>query len=92
MIEALAQTAGLLMAKTLGWPEHHKNIFFLAGVDKARFKRVVEPGDTLTLKVTMLRARRDSCKVFGEASVEGELACRAETRHSGDLHYREQGQ
>lgn len=78
MVEALAQAAGVLMAKSLQWPENHDNVFFLAGVDKARFKRVVEPGDQLILEIEVLTIRRDLWKVLGKASVEGELACSAE--------------
>ena len=78
MIEALAQAGGVLMAKTFDWPANHGNFFVLAGIDDARFKRVVEPGDTLILEVEVLKARRDLWKVLGKASVKGELACSAE--------------
>lgn len=78
MVEALAQAAGVLMAKSLNWPENHNNVFFLAGVDKARFKRVVEPGDQLILDIEVITIRRDLWKVLGKASVDGELACSAE--------------
>ncbi len=78
MIEAMAQAAGVLMAKSLDWPENHDNIFFLAGVDNARFKRVVEPGDQLVMDIETIKMRRDLWKVQGTATVEGELACAAE--------------
>lgn len=78
MVEALAQAGGVLMAVSLDWPKDHENMFFLGAVDNARFKRVVEPGDTLTLEVEVLRMRRDLWKVLGSALVGEELACSAE--------------
>lgn len=78
MIEALAQTAGLLMAKMLDWPEYHEHVCYLAGVDKARFKRVVEPGDQLQLHVDLLINRREIWKFQGRAMVGEQLACSAE--------------
>lgn len=78
IVEALAQAGGILMAKSLNWPANHGNFFLLAGVDEARFKRMVLPGDKLILEVEVLRARRDLWKVLGKASVDGELACSAE--------------
>ncbi len=78
MIEALAQTAGLLMAKSLDWPENHDHVCYLAGVDKARFKRVVIPGDQLTLDVLFVKSRRDVWKFQGNASVDSQLACSVE--------------
>ena len=78
MVEALAQAGGVLMAKSLDWPANHAHIFFLAGVDNARFKRVVLPGDQLILDIEVLKIRRDLWKVHGKASVSGELACSAD--------------
>src|SRR5690349_18356488 len=78
MIEALAQTAGLLMAKSLDWPENHGYVCYLAGVDKARFKRIVEPGDQLTLNVEVVKSRREVWVFKGTASVDDQLTCSAE--------------
>lgn len=78
IVEALAQAAGILMAKSLDWPKHYSNVFFLAGIDHVRFKRVVEPGDSLALEVHVLKQRRDLWKFSGKASVENELASSAE--------------
>ena len=75
MVEALAQTAGLLMAHILQWPEHHSNICYLAGVDQARFKRIVEPGDALTLNVKVEVQRQLIWKFSAAATVDGVLAC-----------------
>mgnify|MGYP000053006770 CR=1 FL=1 len=78
IIEALAQAAGILQVKSLDLPEDHEDIYFFAGVDNARFKRVVEPGDQLTLEIKVLKTRRDLWKFLGTASVAGEVACTAE--------------
>lgn len=77
-IEALAQAAGILIYKTLDQLPNDENWFFLAGVDDARFKRIVVPGDQLRLEVEILKVRRDLWKFKGTATVDGELACSAE--------------
>jgi len=80
MIEALAQAAGI-------WTYHHLNLeneedrdlFFLTGVDKAKFKRTVVPGDQLLLDVKLMRGRSGKYfRCYGEARVGDELACSAE--------------
>lgn len=77
MIEALAQASGILIYKTLNcFPKDE--LFYLAGVDKARFKRVVVPGDQLQLQVTIVRQRLNLWKFEGLATVNEELACSAE--------------
>jgi 3-hydroxyacyl-[acyl-carrier-protein] dehydratase len=57
-------------------PENRGKIAFFAGVDEVRFKRQVVPGDTLRLEVTMTRLRGPIGQGIGEATVDGELACR----------------
>jgi len=78
MLEALAQACGLLMGKILNWTEYHDHLSYLAGIDNARFKRIVIPGDQLELYVEVTKNRRDIWKFLGKASVAGELACSAE--------------
>ena len=78
MVEALAQTAGLLMARMLLWPENHDNVCYLAGIDKTRFKRIVEPGDQLHLHVDLLMSRSEIWKFQGKAYVLDQLACSTE--------------
>ncbi|MBW5802314.1 3-hydroxyacyl-ACP dehydratase FabZ [Coxiella endosymbiont of Ornithodoros amblus] len=78
IIESLAQAAGILIVKSLNLPEDHKDIYFFAGVDNARFKRVVEPGDQLTLEVKVLKVHRGLWKFEGKATVDDQLACKAE--------------
>lgn len=78
ILEALAQAAGILIFKTEGALPTEKDLFVLGGIDNARFKRMVTPGDQLRLHVEILRARRDLWKFKGVATVEGQLACEAE--------------
>jgi 3-hydroxyacyl-[acyl-carrier-protein] dehydratase len=87
IIEALAQASGILIFKTDNSMPAPDNWFFLGGVDNARFKRVVRPGDQLRLEIQILRARRDLWKFKCEASVDGQLACSAEILNvRGSLH------
>lgn len=78
MIEALAQTAGILIYKSTQKLPSKCNWFYLVGVDNARFKRIVVPGDQLRLEVEIIKIRRDIWKFQGTATVDGELACSAE--------------
>lgn len=78
MIEALAQAAGILIYKTLKVLPSKNNWFYLVGVDKTRFKRIVVPGDQLRLAVEIVKVRRDLWIFKGTATVDGELACSAE--------------
>ena len=78
MVEALAQASGILMYRSMGRRPTETDIFYLAGIDKTRFKRNVVPGDQLTLTVTVVRKRKNLWKFQGEATVNGELACSAE--------------
>ncbi len=83
MIEAMAQAMGLLMAKIRGWGPQHGNLCVLAGVDKARFKRMVVPGDQLEFHVELLKQRRDLWKFSGKGIVDGDVVCSAEVLVSG---------
>jgi 3-hydroxyacyl-[acyl-carrier-protein] dehydratase len=78
MIEALAQTAGLLSFATLGVQQDEDHVFYFVGIDGARFKRPVQPGDQLILDVTLERSKAGIFKFKGKASVDGELAVEAE--------------
>jgi|TARA_B100001964_G_C14200732_1_gene585651 3-hydroxyacyl-[acyl-carrier-protein] dehydratase len=73
IIEALAQTGAVMMLQ-----ESEVQIPFLAGIDKARFRRQVVPGDQLRLELVVLRARAGTCKMTAKAFVDGELAAEAE--------------
>ncbi len=77
MVEAMAQVSGILIYKTLGIVPKSE-LYFLAGVDNARFKRLVTPGDQLRLHIELGKRRMDLWKFTGVASVDGEVACTAE--------------
>lgn len=78
MLEALAQAAALLSFHSLDMVPDNKVIYYFAGIDAARFKRPVEPGDTLTLKVEILRIKAGIFKFKAIAMVQEELAVEAE--------------
>ncbi|HXE50238.1 MAG TPA: 3-hydroxyacyl-ACP dehydratase FabZ [Ramlibacter sp.] len=78
MLEAMAQTAALLSFATAGVSPDDKTVYYFAGVDGARFRRPVEPGDQLVMDVTLLRAKGGIYKFKGSARVGEELACEAE--------------
>jgi 3-hydroxyacyl-[acyl-carrier-protein] dehydratase len=78
MLEAMAQAAALLAFDTLGVVPDDKTVYYFAGIDAARFKRPVEPGDQLVMDVTLDRMKSGIFKFKGVASVEGKTACEAE--------------
>jgi 3-hydroxyacyl-[acyl-carrier-protein] dehydratase len=78
LVEALAQASGILTLKEVNRAIGKDFWFYLAGIDNARFKRIVEPGDQVRLEVELLKVKRDIWKFKGTASVDGELACFAE--------------
>ena len=75
IVEALAQTAGLA---ALSGQDFTGKLPLFGGIDKARFRRQVVPGDTLTLQATLGRMSKMAGKATGIASVDGEIACEAE--------------
>jgi len=78
MLEALAQAAALLAFDALGTGPSEELVYYFAGIDNARFKRPVEPGDQLMLDVEMVRMKAGIFKFNGSASVDGTLAVQAE--------------
>jgi len=78
MLEALAQAAALLAFDTLDVTPDDKTVYYFAGIDGARFKRPVEPGDQLILEVELLRMKAGIFKFGARALVEGEVATEAE--------------
>jgi 3-hydroxyacyl-[acyl-carrier-protein] dehydratase len=80
-LEAMAQALALLAFKTLqetGAVVTGKEIFYFAGVDKARFKHPVVPGDQLIIDIEMSKQKGTIWKAKGTVKVNGELACSAE--------------
>ena len=78
MLEAMAQAAALLAFDTLGVVPDDKTVYYFAGIDAARFKRPVEPGDQLVMDVSLERMKSGIFKFKGVARVDGSLACEAE--------------
>jgi 3-hydroxyacyl-[acyl-carrier-protein] dehydratase len=73
-VEALAQTMAVYVARQEGYGDR---IGLFAGIDECRFKRVVQPGDRITLEVTMEKLGRRFGRGRAVASVEGEICCEA---------------
>jgi 3-hydroxyacyl-[acyl-carrier-protein] dehydratase len=78
MIEALAQAAGLLAFLSAGKAASEDTVIYFVGIDNARFKRPVVPGDQLRMEASILRNVRGIWKFAARATVDGELACEAE--------------
>ena len=78
ILEAMAQATGLLAFRTVERGAKRDSLYFLVGIDKARFKRPVEPGDQLILKANLLRARRGIWVFACESSVDGHVVATAE--------------
>jgi len=75
IIEAMAQTGGLLLLKEI--PDRENKLLYFAAMDDVRFRRPVVPGDQLKLDVTVISWRTTFCKLRGMATVGGELAAEA---------------
>jgi 3-hydroxyacyl-[acyl-carrier-protein] dehydratase len=78
MLEAMAQAAALLSFETMGESPDEKSVYYFAGIDGARFKRPVEPGDQLLLDVVLDRHKSGIYKFTGRALVGTELAVEAQ--------------
>ena len=78
MLEALAQTAALLSFESLGEELSDDTVVYFVGIDGARFKRPVEPGDQLILEASIERAKAGIYKYKTRASVNDETAVEAE--------------
>ena len=77
ILEALAQATGILAFKTVNKRPEDGSLYYLVGIDEARFKQPVEPGDQLKLNVKVVKEKRGVWKFSGEASVEGNLVASA---------------
>ena len=86
IIEAMAQTAAVMVGVGLNLAEKDMLIYFMA-IDKCKFRRKVTPGDQLIMKLNTLRGKPGSkvWKFYGEASVGGEMAAQAEFSAMMDL-------
>jgi len=78
IVEAMAQACAILSLKSLGTMPNQDSVFYFVGIDKARFKRPVVPGDQLILKGTIKRKMKGIWLFDSSAYVGDELCCRAE--------------
>ncbi len=78
IVESLAQAAAILSFRTVNERPDDGSVYYLAGIDSARFKRPVMAGDQLLLDVALTRRMRDVYKFKGMASVDGQLTAECE--------------
>ena len=78
IVESIAQACALLASRDLGEESTDKRVYYFTAIDKARFKRPVEPGDTIDIRVRILRRIKNMWKCAGEAAVENSICCTAE--------------
>ena len=77
ILEAMAQVGGVLLMRSLDANAEKKVIYF-TGIDHARFRKPVVPGDQIRIEVELIQLRRQVCRMKGTASVDGKLAAEAE--------------
>ena len=78
ILEALAQATGILAFKTNNTLPSDKSLYYFVGIDKARFKQPVEPGDQLVLEVKLDKKKGPMWKFTAEAKVDGKVVTSAE--------------
>ena len=77
MLEAMAQTAALLAFHALDVMPDENTVYYFAGIDNARFKRPVSPGDQVIMDVTLDRTKAGILKFSATSRVDGQLVCQA---------------
>jgi 3-hydroxyacyl-[acyl-carrier-protein] dehydratase len=75
MVEAIAQAGGALLLTEI--PDRENKLMVFTGIEGAKFRRAVVPGDQLRIEVTVLNWRRTAVKLLGKATVDGAIACEA---------------
>ena len=83
ILEAMAQVGGFLLMRSLNLQGAKKVIYF-TGIDRARFRRPVVPGDQIRFEVSILQLRRQMCRMTGVALVEGEDCRRSGNERGGN--------
>ena len=76
IVEAMAQVGAVLLLR--GIPDRHRKLVYFAGIDRAKFRRPVTPGDQVRFEVEVLKLRSRSARLRGEAFVDGTLVAEAE--------------
>ena len=75
LLEALAQAGGILLLHDM--PDRERKLLYFTGIEKARFRRPVVPGDQVRLEIEVLNLRQRACRLEARALVEGKLAAEA---------------
>lgn len=79
ILEAMAQATGILGFKTENVPpDDNSSLYYFVGIDNARFKQVVVPGDCLNIEVELIRSRRGIYSFAGKAYVNDKIVCTAD--------------
>lgn len=78
ILEAMAQATGILVLRSMDKLPSEKSIYYFVGIDGARFRRPVEPGDQLRIEVKLLRSSRGIWKLRSDATVDGETVASGE--------------
>jgi len=76
IVEAMAQTAGVLVLKSI--PDRHNKLVLLVSVDGARFRRPVVPGDQLRIEMVVIKQKGSVARMAGKATVDGKVVAEAE--------------
>jgi 3-hydroxyacyl-[acyl-carrier-protein] dehydratase len=76
IVEAMAQTAGVLVLKSI--PDRERKLVLLVAIENARFRRPVVPGDTLRLEMRLIKRKASVAKMAGQATVDGLVVAEAE--------------
>jgi beta-hydroxyacyl-ACP dehydratase FabZ len=75
IIEAMAQVGGVLLLQEV--PDRDKKLVYFLGIDEARFRRPVVPGDQVRFELEVIKRKASTCKLQGKAFVDGQLAAEA---------------
>jgi 3-hydroxyacyl-[acyl-carrier-protein] dehydratase len=75
VVEAMAQAGGMIMMAEI--PDRNKKLVVFTGIERAKFRRPVTPGDQLRIEVEVLSMRTRAGRIEGRAYVDGKLACQA---------------
>jgi 3-hydroxyacyl-[acyl-carrier-protein] dehydratase len=75
VVEAMAQAGGIIMMAEM--PDRHAKLVVFTGIERAKFRRPVTPGDQLRIEVEVLSFRPRAGRIAGRATVDGKLACEA---------------
>jgi beta-hydroxyacyl-ACP dehydratase FabZ len=76
VVEGMAQVGAVMLLASM--PDRHRKLIYFTGIDEARFRRPIVPGDQIRYELKVLKLKSRTCRMKGEAYVEGQLAAEAE--------------